>query len=202
MDERNNLCPCCGKHCDLSAPGCGRGEEYLRTGVIPERKGHGGHDGHHGGHGHHKERRNITELERYQTLDTDGKLLAMIQESGHMGHFLFGGKGSQNRILRILAKEGAMTQRALTEQLGIQPGSASEVIGKLEKTGLIIRTTSDEDHRTADIRLTAAGKAQAEEQAARQQNKVHEMFNVLTDEEKASLLNILEKLNKSWGDMR
>lgn len=35
---RENQCPCCGKHCDLSAPKCERGEEYLRTGVIPPRK--------------------------------------------------------------------------------------------------------------------------------------------------------------------
>lgn len=35
---QENQCPCCGKHCDLSAPKCERGEEYLRTGVIPPRK--------------------------------------------------------------------------------------------------------------------------------------------------------------------
>ena len=212
MDENKNLCPCCGKHCDLSAPGCERGEEYLRTGVIPERKGHGGHD-HEGPHGRHcrgehtrhcrrGEHKVITERKRYQALDTNGKLLALIHESGHTAHFLFDGKGSQNRILHILAKEGAMTQRALTEHLGIQPGSASEVIGKLEKAGFISRVTSDEDRRTADIRLTDAGKAQAEEQAARQKEKLREMFSALTEEEKASLLKILEKLNISWSDMR
>ena len=217
--DNNNLCPCCGKHCNLSAPGCERGEEYLRTGVIPERKGHGGQEDHHGGHdheghhgkhshgehpkhGHRREHKSITESQRYQALDTDGKLLALIHESGHVGHFLFDGKGSQNRILRILAKEGTMTQSALTEYLGIQPGSASEVIGKLERAGLISRVTSDEDRRTADISLTDAGRTHAEEHAARQQNKIHEMFDVLTDEEKESLLGLLEKLNRSWSDMR
>ena len=228
MDENKDLCPCCGRHCDLSAPGCERGEEYLRTGVIPERKGHGGHEDHHGGHDHegphgrhcHGERggdgyrgehprhgrrgehKVITERKRYQALDTDGKLLALIHESGHTAHFLFDGKGSQNRILHILAKEGAMTQRTLTEHLGIQPGSASEVIGKLEKAGFISRVTSDEDRRTADIRLTDAGKAQAEEQAAKRKEKLREMFSALTEEEKVSLLKILEKLNISWTDMR
>ena len=230
MDENKNLCPCCGKHCDLSAPGCERGEEYLRTGVIPERKGHGGHEGHHDGHDHggphtghcHRhggpdgdgwhgehprhgrrgEHKCITERKRYQTLDTDGKLLALLHESGHTAHFLFDGKGSQNRILHILAKEGAMTQRALTEHLGIQPGSASEVIGKLEKAGLILRVTSDEDRRTADISLTDAGKAQAEEHTAKQREKLREMFSALTEEEKESLLKILEKLNISWTGMR
>ena len=50
MEEK--VCPCCGKHCDLSAPSCPRGEEYARTGVIPEGHGHGEHGGH-GGHGRH-----------------------------------------------------------------------------------------------------------------------------------------------------
>ena len=45
------------------------------------------------------------------------------------------GRGGQNRVLTILKEEGEMTQRALTERLGIQPGSASEIIGKLEKGG-------------------------------------------------------------------
>ena len=40
-------CPCCPRGCDLSQPGCHRGEEYARTGVIPEGHGHG-----HGPHGH------------------------------------------------------------------------------------------------------------------------------------------------------
>ena len=51
-----NTCPCCPRHCDLSAPNCDRGREYLRTGVIPERKGDhhpGGQDGHHHGEHHH-----------------------------------------------------------------------------------------------------------------------------------------------------
>ena len=95
-----------------------------------------------------------------------------------------------------------MTQRALTEHLGIQPGSASEVIGKLEKAGFISRVTSDEDRRTADIRLTDAGRAQAEGQDAKQQEKLREMFAALTDEEKESLMSILEKLNISWHNVR
>jgi len=42
MTETTKYCPCCGRHCDLSAPHCGRGEEYARTGVIP--RGHGQQD--------------------------------------------------------------------------------------------------------------------------------------------------------------
>ena len=179
--ERNhtNVCPCCGKHCDLSAPNCERGEEYARTGVIPEKKGHGEHEHHgehgehgrhgerghrgergchgghgpHGEHGRHKEHKSIQDSERYAAMDVDNKLQAMIRELGHASRFHFDGKGGQGRVLRILTESGTMTQRELTERLGIQPGSASEVIGKLEKAGLIVRTASEADRRTADIRL-------------------------------------------------
>ena len=236
MEERTNVCPCCGRHCDLSAPSCERGEEFARTGVIPEGKGHGkndhhdehgGHGGHgrhgehdhhrehgsdeghghhgehcghgpHGEHGRHKDHRSILGTEQYEAMDTDNKLQAMIRELGHASRFHFDGKGGQGRILRILSETGMMTQRELTERLGIQPGSASEVIGKLEKAGLIARTASEADRRTADISLTEAGKAQAEEQMAHRKERSREMFSALTDEEKKTLLALLEKLNGSW----
>lgn len=231
MEENKNVCPCCGRHCDLSAPSCERGEEFARTGVIPEGKGHGehghydehgshcerGHHGNHGEHSHHGERgehgehghhgergrgrehKSILDSERYAAMDMDSKLQAMIRELGHASRFRFDGKGGQGRILRILSETGTMTQRELTERLGIQPGSASEVIGKLEKAGLIQRTASEADRRTADITLTEAGKAQAAEQAAQRQDRNREMFASLTEEEKKTLLTLLEKLNGSWA---
>ena len=137
--------------------------------------------------------------ERYAAMDTDNKLQAMIRELGHASRFHFDGKGGQGRVLRILTESGTMTQRELTERLGIQPGSASEVIGKLEKAGLIQRTASEADRRTADISLTEAGRTQAEEQLAHRKERSREMFASLTEEEKKTLLVLLEKLNGSWA---
>lgn len=59
MNENEKRCPICPRGCDLSAPHCGRGEEYARTGKLPQQDhsdghdSHGNHDGHgsHGGHG-------------------------------------------------------------------------------------------------------------------------------------------------------
>ena len=123
----------------------------------------------------------------------------MIRELGHASRFHFDGKGGQGRILHILAEAGTMTQRELTERLGIQPGSASEVISKLERAGFVARATSEADRRTADITLTEAGKVQAAEQMAHRKERSHEMFLALTEEEKATLLALLEKLNGNWA---
>lgn len=60
---------------------------------------------------------------------------------------------------------GEITQRELTERIGVQPGSASEVIAKLESAELIVRTQNPVDRRTTDIRLTDKGRTLASETA-------------------------------------
>ena len=66
----------------------------------------------------------------------------MLRELHHMSRFGMESRGGQGRILQILAQDGDMTQRVFTEKLGIQPGSVSEVIGKLERAGYVSRTES------------------------------------------------------------
>lgn len=128
----------------------------------------------------------------------ENRLIMNLRDSGHMIRFLFEGKGSQKRILIILRETGGMTQRELTERLGVQPGSASEVIGKLENSGLIRRTPSKTDRRTADIQLTESGQIKAEEAARQRIQRHQEMFSCLSADEKDTLLELLKKLNADW----
>lgn len=127
------------------------------------------------------------------------KLIMNLRDLGHMIRFLYEGKGSQKQILIILYESGSMTQRALTERIGIQPGSASEVIGKLESAGLIQRERSQTDRRTTDIQLTEEGQRQAKEAAQQRKVRHQEMFSCLSEKERETLLGILEKLNADWN---
>lgn len=137
---------------------------------------------------------------RYEQLDTNNKLIWNIRDIGHTMRRISEGKGSQKRILMLLLNAGAMTQSELTQQLGIQPGSASEVIGKLDSAGLITRTPSETDRRTADIRLSDLGRAAAED-ALQQRNARHtKMFSCYSQEEKETLLRLLERLNRAWKE--
>lgn len=132
------------------------------------------------------------------TSDMNNRLIMNLRDLGHMIRFLFEGKGSQKRILIILHESGSMTQRELTGRMGVQSGSASEVIGKLEGAGLIRRTPSAEDRRTTEVKLTETGKKEALE-AVRQRKARHaEMFSCLSAEEKNALLVLTEKLNADW----
>ncbi len=135
----------------------------------------------------------------YQLADTNGKLIINLRDVGHMMRGLYEGRGSQQRVLIVLSEMGgAATQRMLTERLQIQSGSASEVIGKLESAGYIVRTISEADRRNVEVALTEKGREAAEE-AKRQREKRHEeMFLCLTETEKEELLVLLEKLSSDW----
>ena len=198
MSEKN-VCPGCGRHCDLSEPHCGRGEEYCRTGKILEQGQkkeycHGKMPNQRQEKGHRQEIR----MAHYRATDINDRLIINLRDLGHMMRFLYEGKASQKRILIILNELKTITQRDLTEHLGIKPGSASEILSKLESTGLIIRTPNETDRRTMDVSLTDTGRELAVEALAQRQGRHEEMFSCISEEEKKELLSLLEKIYADW----
>ena len=125
-------------------------------------------------------------------------LIRHFRDIHHTMRSLYEGRGSQKRILIMLLEAGAITQRALTERLGIQPGSVSEVLAKLEKGGLILRRENTADRRTTDVLLTEQGQILAKEAAEQRKKRHEEMFSCLTEEEKDKLLALLQKVNEDW----
>lgn len=136
--------------------------------------------------------------DRYNSLNQNHKLIWNFRDIGHTMRRISEGKGSQKRVLIVLYETGEITQKDLTQWLGIQPGSASEVIAKLESAGLITRTPSGTDRRTADIRLTDAGKEQAKAAREQREQRHDRMFSCLSTEEKDTLLSLLERINADW----
>lgn len=146
----------------------------------------------------HKKSHQLHRLERNLAANINDKLIMNLRDISHTMRSLYEGRGSQKRILIILHEVGKITQRALTERLGIQPGSASEVIAKLESAELIARTPSESDRRTADIQLTDKGKELASQAVNQRRRRHEEMFSCLSEDEKTELLTLLEKINTDW----
>ena len=138
---------------------------------------------------------------QYESLDRNNKLIWNFRDIGHTMRQISEGRGSQKRILILLRETKGMTQKELTARLGVQPGSASEVLNKLEQAGLISRTPSEADHRTTDIRLTPDGEALAKEASTKRAERHEQMFAVLCDEEKDTLLTLLERVNAHWDQV-
>jgi DNA-binding MarR family transcriptional regulator len=135
-----------------------------------------------------------------ENADLGSKLIRNFWAISHMLHQISDGRGSQKRILTVLLRSGKVTQSALTERLGIKPGSASEVLSKLESAGLIRRSYSDTDRRTIDIELTDSGRVEAELALSEREQRKREMLAPLSIEEQEELLALLENVTANWKE--
>ena len=104
------------------------------------------------------------------------------------------GRMGRGRVLVALSMQDNMTQKDLAFILGIRPQSLSELVGKLEADGFVTRTRSEADKRAVTVSLTDAGKAKAAKIQAKRNASAETIFAKLTEEEKATLLSLLEKL--------
>lgn len=134
----------------------------------------------------------------YDNLSIDTKIIKNFRGISHTIMRNSEGKGSQSRILIILLENKEVSQRALTKHLGIQPGSVSEVLKKLEDNGLINRLASEDDRRTSILSLTAEGEEAAKKALSHKDQLYNEMLEVLDEKDKQELLTLLEKLNDDW----
>lgn len=101
----------------------------------------------------------------------------------------------RERVLSVIASyEEGVRQKALTEELRINPSSVSEMISKLENDGYVKRTVDPTDKRATLISLTELGEARAAELQDEKKEKLDKAFSNLTDDEKEQLIALLEKL--------
>ncbi|MCC8063962.1 MAG: MarR family transcriptional regulator [Clostridiales bacterium] len=129
------------------------------------------------------------------------ELLFLLRRCGHRLHGKRGGgKLSQQRVLRILTKYGEQTQHQLQERMGVQQGSLSELVKKLETQGLVMRTRAPQDRRQVLIRLTDAGRAESEAKHQRFLERNEALFAPLSQEEQTLLREMLTRLLQAWEE--
>ena len=125
--------------------------------------------------------------------------LHLLRRCGHYLHHHWGcGRASQFRALRILENGGEMTQRQLQDRMGIQQGSLSELVRKLEEQGLITRTCAPEDRRQLLIYITEKGRELNRNQQEKRREESLELLAALSAEEQLQLQELLTRLFDSW----
>lgn len=110
------------------------------------------------------------------------------------------GQMSQGKILKILYKKGDISQKDMQDKLHVKSGTISESINKLEKKGLLIRQYDENDRRKRVLHLTEKGKKDVETYTKDYQKEVIQFFDVLSDDEKKELEDILKKLLVKDGE--
>ena len=118
-------------------------------------------------------------------------LTALFFCTSHRLRLRSGGPPAQRRVLRILKASGEMSQQALQDQLGIRPGSISELLAKMEERGLIERAQSSQDRRRRVLRITKEGLELIQRSPEEEDST---LFGKLSEEERGQLRQLLSKL--------
>ena len=127
----------------------------------------------------------------------DEQLVNAILDVGRDIRRLFE-EGEPESILMILRLQGAVTQKMLIQIFHIQPGSASEILKKMEKAGLIIRVPNEMNRRASDIVLTRQGRSVSEKLIEQRRGRYREMMACLSEDEKVSLFSMLDRMKEDW----
>ncbi len=187
-----------------------------------------GHHGHHGYHGH-QDRRRPDDLHKHcghnahhrdgwkEEMDDwekgelssesdagdweENGILALLERCGRCLHHREGGNRGQGRILKILAENQEINQKDLQDRLGIQSGSISEIVIKLEAKGFLKRIKDEADKRMTRLELTEEGKKKADEIGQRAGQTDDKLLQSLTAEEQETLTALLSKLLSGWKEI-
>ena len=131
--------------------------------------------------------------------DEAEELYRLMRACGHILYHSGASKAGQGRILHILDYEGQISQKELQARLGIQSGSISEILTKLEREGLICREKDTQDRRKVIVKMTEDGKEHARKYHARRRDK--DWFAALGPEQRAQLRELLQILLNSWEQL-
>ncbi|MFD9548543.1 MarR family winged helix-turn-helix transcriptional regulator [Nocardia salmonicida] len=100
----------------------------------------------------------------------------------------------QARALRVAGEHDGLRLSAVADALRISPRSATEVVDALEKAELVTREPDPTDRRATLVSVTAQGKRTLDTLTRARTKDADDFFGRLTDEERASLRDILGKL--------
>jgi len=84
------------------------------------------------------------------------RIIGLLDEQGGAGAAAL--SLTQVRLLYEMATRSDLTARRLTQELGLNAGYLSRLLGRFEQRGLIRRVSSDADAREKILTLTAAGR--------------------------------------------
>ena len=106
------------------------------------------------------------------------------------------------RVLDLLSENDGLRQQQIAELLDIRPQSASEAISSMEQAGLIRRQTDEQDRRSSRIFITPEGQKRQTEILAHRRENARRVMAPLSDEEKQTLLMLLEKVTDALQETK
>jgi DNA-binding MarR family transcriptional regulator len=108
---------------------------------------------------------------------------------------------SQDLAIYHIAQNKKLNQKDLANKLNITPASVSVIVHQMESEGLLIRIPDEKDGRQFNLSLTEKGQNLVPK-VRNSWSKIQEKItNGLHESEKATLLHLLQKVEKNLDEV-
>lgn len=104
-------------------------------------------------------------------------------------------------VLELLYHKGKQPLQKIGGKILLASGSITYVIDKLEKRGYINRVNCPSDRRVTYAEISEQGKEFMAQVFPEHEKKLHELTNVLSNEEKKQAIELMKKLGLSIKDL-
>lgn len=134
-------------------------------------------------------------MSKREEIDINTRIMHLFKRCHSIIHSrMAGGRTSQTEILRIINKYGPMTQKDLQKYLDIRQASLSEILSKMEESGLIVKIKTEKDRRITFVELTDEGRNLTLEKREKHRKERADILSCFDDDEKECLISLLDKL--------
>jgi MarR family transcriptional regulator, 2-MHQ and catechol-resistance regulon repressor len=109
---------------------------------------------------------------------------------------------SDFRVLEVLLHKGPLPVNTIGPKVWLTPGSISVAVDRLVKKGLVSRKDHPDDRRVRKVELTPKGRALISRGFGEHASAMEDVANVLSKNERLTLLRLLKKLGKHAAETR
>jgi MarR family 2-MHQ and catechol resistance regulon transcriptional repressor len=109
---------------------------------------------------------------------------------------------SDFRVLEVLLHKGTLPVNTIGPKVWLTPGSISVAVDRLVKKGLVSRKDHPDDRRVRRVELTPKGRALITRGFGEHAAAMENVANVLSKNERLTLLRLLKKLGKHATETR
>ncbi|HEX3795202.1 MAG TPA: MarR family winged helix-turn-helix transcriptional regulator [Acidimicrobiales bacterium] len=108
---------------------------------------------------------------------------------------------TQYRSLVVLASRGPQGVAALAEAVAVTPPTASRLVDRLVRKGLVRRRTDRHDRRQVRIALTESGRALIDAVSKRRRQEIATLLSSIAPETQRSVVDALARLAAVAGEV-
>lgn len=108
----------------------------------------------------------------------------------------------QPKVLEYLIEHDGVAQKDIAEACIIEPATATSLLARMEKTGLIDRRSREDDKRYILVYLTEKGRARAEASVNVLSDVEEHVFEGFSDAEREAFISYLEQVNRNLRKSR